>query len=146
MALPQQCHPIVIGEQRLLADRPMGQQVCINNQRGGEPRLRHAECPNQYDIKSLIWNLHCGIRTYSKTDTMVPTVSNIPIIDLEPARTGGPEDVAKVAHEVYEAFKHVGFAYIKNHGVAQDLVDEAFSWVSISTENTTPRLTCSCTW
>lgn len=69
---------------------------------------------------------------YSKTAIMVPTVSNIPIIDLEPARTGGPEDVAIVAHEVYQAFKHVGFAYIKNHGVAQDLVDEAFTWVAIS--------------
>ncbi|KAL3477641.1 hypothetical protein BJX99DRAFT_225861 [Aspergillus californicus] len=53
---------------------------------------------------------------------------SIPIIDLEPARTGGPEEVAKVAHEVYQAFKYVGFAYIKNHGVPQELVDEAFGW------------------
>ncbi|KAL2849706.1 hypothetical protein BJX68DRAFT_94847 [Aspergillus pseudodeflectus] len=53
---------------------------------------------------------------------------SIPIIDLEPARNGGPEAIAKVAHEVYQAFKHVGFAYIKNHGVPQELVDEAFGW------------------
>jgi isopenicillin N synthase-like dioxygenase len=56
---------------------------------------------------------------------------SIPIIDLEPARNGGPEAIAKVAHEVYQAFKYVGFAYIKNHGVPQELVDEAFGWVCL---------------
>lgn len=71
---------------------------------------------------------------YSKIDTMAPTVSHIPIIDLEPAHSGSQEEVAKIAHEVYQAFKHVGFAYIKNHGVAQDLVDEAFTWVTISAQ------------
>ncbi|KAL6237455.1 hypothetical protein BDW75DRAFT_228650 [Aspergillus navahoensis] len=54
--------------------------------------------------------------------------SSIPIIDLGPARAGGPQELDNVAHEVYQAFKHVGFAYIKNHGVPQDLVDEAFGW------------------
>ncbi|KAL2866140.1 isopenicillin N synthase family dioxygenase [Aspergillus lucknowensis] len=58
----------------------------------------------------------------------VAETSSIPIIDLEPARSGGPEELAKVAHEVYQAFKHVGFAYIKNHGVPQELVNEAFGW------------------
>jgi isopenicillin N synthase-like dioxygenase len=59
------------------------------------------------------------------TDTL-----SIPIIDLEPARTGTPEEAAQVAKDVYHAFKYVGFAYIKNHGVPQELIDEAFSWVS----------------
>lgn len=58
----------------------------------------------------------------------VDTLS-IPMIDLEPARTGTPEEAAQVAKEVYEAFKHIGFAYIKSHGVPQELIDEAFSWV-----------------
>ncbi|KAL4794038.1 hypothetical protein BDV19DRAFT_204511 [Aspergillus venezuelensis] len=58
------------------------------------------------------------------------TSPSIPIIDLEPARTGGQEELNKVAQEVYQAFKHVGFAYIKNHGIPQDLVDEAFNWSS----------------
>ncbi|KAJ5727381.1 gibberellin 20-oxidase [Penicillium malachiteum] len=53
---------------------------------------------------------------------------SIPIIDLEPARTGTPEQAAQVAQEVYLAFKNVGFAYIKNHGVPQSLVDGAFEW------------------
>ena len=54
---------------------------------------------------------------------------SIPIIDLEPARTGTPEEAAQVAKDVYQAFKNVGFAYIKNHGVSQELIDEAFQWV-----------------
>lgn len=53
----------------------------------------------------------------------------IPIIDLEPMRTGTPEEAARVAQEVYHAFKNVGFAYIKNHGVPQHLIDGAFEWV-----------------
>ncbi|KAL4758793.1 isopenicillin N synthase family dioxygenase [Aspergillus foveolatus] len=53
---------------------------------------------------------------------------SIPIIDLEPARSGGPEELANLAHEIYQAFQHIGFAYIKNHGVPQDLIDEAFRW------------------
>ncbi|OQD74051.1 hypothetical protein PENDEC_c012G06844 [Penicillium decumbens] len=61
---------------------------------------------------------------------IAPAADNlsIPIIDLEPARTGTPEEAAQVAQDVYQAFKHVGFAYIKNHGVPQELIDEAFSW------------------
>ncbi|KAL2808326.1 hypothetical protein BJX63DRAFT_409640 [Aspergillus granulosus] len=58
----------------------------------------------------------------------IAEIISIPIIDLESARNGGPEEFAKVAHEVYQAFKYVGFAYIKNHGVPQDLVNEAFGW------------------
>ncbi|KAJ5168647.1 uncharacterized protein N7482_004241 [Penicillium canariense] len=53
---------------------------------------------------------------------------SIPIIDLEPARTGTPEQAAQVAQDVYQAFKKVGFVYIKNHGVPQDLLDQAFAW------------------
>lgn len=53
----------------------------------------------------------------------------IPVIDFTPARTGSEEDRRRVAKELYEAFKNVGFAYVKNHGVPQDAVDEAFVWV-----------------
>jgi isopenicillin N synthase-like dioxygenase len=59
--------------------------------------------------------------------------SSIPIIDLERARSGAPEEVTRAAQEVYLAFKNVGFAYIKNHGVPQELIDEAFEWVWTST-------------
>lgn len=57
---------------------------------------------------------------------------SIPVIDLEPTRTGTPEQAAQTAKKVYEAFKNIGFAYIKNHGVPQELVDEAFGWVSMA--------------
>lgn len=58
---------------------------------------------------------------------------SIPIIDLQRARSGAPDEVTRAAQEVYLAFKNVGFAYIKNHGVPQDLIDEAFEWVWTST-------------
>lgn len=54
---------------------------------------------------------------------------SIPVIDLTPTRTGTPEEAARTARDIYLAFKNVGFAYIKNHGVPQHLVDEAFAWV-----------------
>ena len=68
--------------------------------------------------------------TYTATaDIPIDQPLSIPIIDLEPVRTGSSEDVDRTAKEIYHAFKYVGFAYIKNHGVPQDLVDEAFEWV-----------------
>ncbi|UKZ73282.1 hypothetical protein TrVFT333_000925 [Trichoderma virens FT-333] len=54
--------------------------------------------------------------------------SSIPIIDLAPAHSGSDKDIQNVAKELYEAFKNVGFAYVKNHGVPQDVVNEAFNW------------------
>lgn len=65
---------------------------------------------------------------YKMVASTVDTLS-IPIIDLEPARSGTHGEVAQVAEDVYLAFKNVGFAYIKNHGVPQELIDEAFEWV-----------------
>jgi isopenicillin N synthase-like dioxygenase len=53
----------------------------------------------------------------------------IPVIDLEPIRSGSPEEARETGRKVYEAFRDVGFAYIKNHGLPQELLDEAFSWV-----------------
>lgn len=56
---------------------------------------------------------------------------SIPIIDLNPMRTGTPAGAAQVAAGVYRAFKDVGFVYIQNHGVPQNLIDEAFQWLSL---------------
>lgn len=55
----------------------------------------------------------------------------IPIIDLEPMRSGTPEEARETGKKVYEAFRLVGFAYIKNHGIPQEDVDQAFAWVSV---------------
>ncbi|CAI7643926.1 gibberellin 20-oxidase [Penicillium manginii] len=60
--------------------------------------------------------------------TSSPDTLSIPIIDLERARSADPDEVRRAAKEVYLAFKNVGFAYIENHGVPQDLIDEAFEW------------------
>ena len=54
----------------------------------------------------------------------------IPIIDLEPLKSGTPEEAQETGRKVYDAFKEVGFAYIKNHGLLQELQDQAFEWVS----------------
>jgi len=56
----------------------------------------------------------------------------IPIIDLEPVRSGTPKEADETGQKVYEAFRDVGFAYIKNHGLPQELLDQAFEWVASS--------------
>jgi isopenicillin N synthase-like dioxygenase len=55
----------------------------------------------------------------------------IPIIDLGPIRSGTPDEALATGRQVYEAFRDVGFAYIRNHGVPQEKIDEAFKWVSL---------------
>jgi isopenicillin N synthase-like dioxygenase len=57
--------------------------------------------------------------------------TGIPIIDFAPLLGDDTqaEAYAKAGKEVYQAFKNVGFAYIKNHSVPQAVVDEAFGWV-----------------
>ncbi|KIW11343.1 hypothetical protein PV08_10643 [Exophiala spinifera] len=59
-----------------------------------------------------------------------PAELAIPIIDLEPVRSGNPEQVLETGKKVYEAFRDVGFAYIKNHGLPQAILDQAFEWSS----------------
>lgn len=54
----------------------------------------------------------------------------IPIIDFELLRSGCPDDARKTGREVYEAFRDIGFAYIKNHGLPQELINQAFEWVA----------------
>ncbi|MDV7270144.1 2-oxoglutarate and iron-dependent oxygenase domain-containing protein [Thioclava sp. A2] len=49
----------------------------------------------------------------------------IPVVDLAPLLDGS--DPMKVAKEIRWAFTNAGFMYVKNHGVAQDLVDRTFA-------------------
>lgn len=50
----------------------------------------------------------------------------VPIVDLaESAATG------EAGKELCKALREVGFAYIKNHGVSEETIQEAFSWVSL---------------
>ncbi|EFE44132.1 oxidoreductase, 2OG-Fe(II) oxygenase family [Trichophyton verrucosum HKI 0517] len=55
-------------------------------------------------------------------------MSQIPVIDFAPFRDGSPEDAEATGKKIFEAFRDVGFVYLKNHGVPQEVVDEAFSW------------------
>ncbi|KUI66804.1 hypothetical protein VM1G_02190 [Cytospora mali] len=56
---------------------------------------------------------------------MAPT---LPVIDFSRWYQGSPEERKKVAKDLAEACRSVGFVYIVNHGVAPDLLDEAFGW------------------
>ncbi|KAL7922744.1 hypothetical protein ACQKWADRAFT_326664 [Trichoderma austrokoningii] len=77
-------------------------------------------------------------------------MASIPVVDFALARTGSEEDRQRVARELYDAFKNVGFAYVKNHGVPQEAVDEAFAWnhkfFSMSQSNKDKALRPSARW
>ncbi|KAJ3495794.1 hypothetical protein NLG97_g3132 [Lecanicillium saksenae] len=47
----------------------------------------------------------------------------IPIVDLA---ASAPAD--QTTSELCKAFREVGFAYIKNHGIPEEKIEEAFSW------------------
>ena len=50
--------------------------------------------------------------------------SVVPVIDIAPFLTGGREDKARVAAEVDDACREIGFLVIAGHGVAQGQIDE----------------------
>ncbi|MEM9104540.1 MAG: 2-oxoglutarate and iron-dependent oxygenase domain-containing protein, partial [Pseudomonadota bacterium] len=52
---------------------------------------------------------------------------NLPVIDLSGLHTGDPSDMAAVARTLGNAAKTSGFFYIRNHGVDQALIDDAFA-------------------
>ena len=52
--------------------------------------------------------------------------SEVPVVDLEPSRAGGPAARRAVAAEIAAACHEIGFFYIRNHGVARDDIDRIF--------------------
>lgn len=54
--------------------------------------------------------------------------ASLPVIDFNRWYQGSLEEKKKVAGDLVEACRLVGFVYIINHGVAPDLLDEAFGW------------------
>ncbi|KAF4587932.1 flavonol synthase/flavanone 3-hydroxylase [Ophiocordyceps camponoti-floridani] len=64
----------------------------------------------------------------TRAETEHESCSGIPIVDLLPFESGSAREVSECADRLFNAFKTVGFAYVKNHGVPQDQVDEAFRW------------------
>lgn len=57
-------------------------------------------------------------------------ISSLPLIDFS-RFTSSPEERLAVSKELVKAFKEVGFVYLINHGIPQEMVKEAFDWVSI---------------
>jgi isopenicillin N synthase-like dioxygenase len=53
--------------------------------------------------------------------------SNIPIIDMGPYLEGTETGRRKVAQEIYRAAHEVGFIYLKNFGMSEDLLEAAFN-------------------
>jgi len=51
----------------------------------------------------------------------------IPVIDFEPFRSGSEAAKEAVARDVVNAFKEVGFIYIKNHGVDDTTISNVFT-------------------
>ncbi|KAI0107122.1 hypothetical protein GGR51DRAFT_516341 [Nemania sp. FL0031] len=58
---------------------------------------------------------------------MTPSTS-IPVVDMGPWPEGSATDRKRIASELTEACRRVGFVYVVNHGVQADLLEEAFSW------------------
>ena len=73
---------------------------------------------------------------FSKTKDLIHTVimatektSGIPIVDFANWRGDStPEQRQALALELADACRRVGFVYIVNHGVAPELLEEAFDW------------------
>ena len=52
--------------------------------------------------------------------------AKLPIIDLETYRIEG-RDTSETAKSIREACKNVGFFYVKNHGVPEEIIQSLFS-------------------
>jgi len=53
--------------------------------------------------------------------------NTIPVIDLSAFLEGTPEGRKKVAQEIYDAAHNVGFLYLTNFGMSEDLLETAFA-------------------
>jgi len=51
----------------------------------------------------------------------------IPIIDMAPYLEGTPEGRFKVAQEIYDAAHNVGFTYLRNFGMSEDILEAGFA-------------------
>ena len=56
---------------------------------------------------------------------MPQTPDYIPVIDIGGLASGDPAETRKVADQVAQAFAGSGFCYIRNHGIAQEIIDDA---------------------
>ena len=53
----------------------------------------------------------------------------VPVVDFSQFLHGSAADRQAAAHAIDEAFQHIGFVHLRNHGVPQERVDACFAWV-----------------
>src|SRR5438552_1584233 len=77
--------------------------------------------------------------------------SPVPIVDYGSFLHGLDDDKRRVAAQIDEAFRAVGFVCLVNHGIEKAKVDECFEWVSVSdvfsyglVVSSSPRRTFQC--
>ncbi|EJT68817.1 thymine dioxygenase [Gaeumannomyces tritici R3-111a-1] len=56
------------------------------------------------------------------------TSSPIPVVDFAAWYGSSPQEQHRIAQEIADACRHVGFVQISNHGVSDQLVTQAFAW------------------
>ncbi|RBP12843.1 isopenicillin N synthase-like dioxygenase [Roseiarcus fermentans] len=54
------------------------------------------------------------------------TLMNVPIIDLTPYRTGTSAEKERVAAQVGQACRDIGFLVVSGHGISETLIDETY--------------------
>lgn len=54
------------------------------------------------------------------------SVTNIPLIDFAPFLMDDLASQQQTAQAIFQACHEVGFLYLKNHGVPQSAIDQAF--------------------
>lgn len=52
--------------------------------------------------------------------------SIIPVIDLQGIHTGAPDVLARIAGDMRRAVETIGFFYVRNHGIPEDLIDRVY--------------------
>lgn len=65
-----------------------------------------------------------GSRPVLRGKDLKPTFEKIPMVDLTNMKSAVGEERRKVASEIRAAFTDVGFMYVTNHGISQQLQDD----------------------
>lgn len=83
---------------------------------------------------TLLKKLSC-IRPYFTTTNSImainttTTASPIPVVDFGKFLNGNDLEKKETASQIDHAFQEVGFVYLKNHGVAKEMIEKCFEWV-----------------
>lgn len=57
-------------------------------------------------------------------------MAGVPIVDFGAySSEHSNSDKTRIAGQIDEAFRDVGFVYLKNHGVQKEKVEQCFKWV-----------------